>query len=293
MKHFLFALFIGVLSVSFVADSAMAAKRFGGGSKIGKSFFTKKKAAPAAAPKPATPVNAAKSGAATKKKSGMGGLLGGLLAGGLLGALFFGGAFEDIQFMDILLIGLFAFVVYKIFAMMRKSSAAPKYAAAGGHNQHFEATPQPSKTDTRPQFGAAPSAAAAASNGYEQVQVPSWFNEKAFVEGACEHFKTLQRAWDASDWTEIETYTSSEVLAALKEERAKLAEQQNNEVVSVMAEMVGFQEIDSEAVVSLNFYGWMREDGAEQTTEFSEVWHLSRDMSAENAPWYIVGIEQA
>lgn len=57
--------------------------------------------------------NDAANPASSAKKGLMGGLLGGLLAGGLLAA-FFGGAFEGIQFMDILIMGLIAFVIFKL-----------------------------------------------------------------------------------------------------------------------------------------------------------------------------------
>ncbi|MGR5470930.1 Tim44 domain-containing protein, partial [Vibrio astriarenae] len=64
----------------------------------------------------------------SSKKGLMGGLLGGLLAGGLLAA-FFGGSFEGIQFMDILIIGLIAFVIFKL---MRGLLGAKQ----GSMNQH-------------------------------------------------------------------------------------------------------------------------------------------------------------
>jgi len=50
------------------------------------------------------------------------GMLGGLALGGLLGSLFFCGAFENINFMDILVFGGIAFLLYKLFAA-RKGAA--------------------------------------------------------------------------------------------------------------------------------------------------------------------------
>ncbi|MGB0467838.1 MAG: Tim44 domain-containing protein [Pontibacterium sp.] len=124
-----------------------------------------------------------------------------------------------------------------------------------------------------------------------EPEVPAWFNQQAFLDGAREHFIKLQSAWDISDWDEISTYTSAELLDSLKVERAKLPESQTTEVVSVMAELANFTNEADEAVVSINFYGWLKEE-ADQTTEFNEVWHLTRDMKADNADWIIVGIEQ-
>ena len=50
------------------------------------------------------------------------GMLGGLALGGLLGALFFGGAFENINFMDVLIFGLIACVLYKIFVSRKRAA---------------------------------------------------------------------------------------------------------------------------------------------------------------------------
>jgi len=287
-----------------VADHAEAGKRFGGGSKLGKTFQTQKKVAPSSntsqskssSGAQATNNTAAKTAAAPqKKRSGFGGLMAGLLGAGLLGALFFGGAFDGVEFMDILLIGLLVFIGWKLFSMRKKaSSPQPAYAGAGG------APYQPEPEPVQPQPVQQPAAkqsfeptAGASTNSFAdaKIETPDWFDESAFLEGARNHFSTLQAAWDKQDWQEIASYTSPELLEELKAERAKLEDSQQTDVVSVMAELVNFIDNDDHVIVSLNFYGWLRED-AEETTEFNEVWHLRRDMSAENADWLIVGIEQ-
>lgn len=298
MRTFLVSLMVVLASFAFHAEYAEA-KRLGGGSSIGKSFSTpKKKSSPVAAPtqsKQSATNSATKTQQPVKKRSGFGGLMAGLLAGGLLGALFFGGAFEGIQFMDILLVLGLAFVGYKLFSMYRKSQQ-PKYATDGAQyelrpeRQEKRSAFEPAKPEPQP-AAVNPTPAFSSEVSSNELQLPEWFNQQAFLDGAREHFVTLQRAWDNCDWDEISSYTSEELLDALKAERAKLKDHQKTEVVSVMAEMANFITEDDRVVVSLNFYGWLKED-SDQTTEFNEIWHLTRDMTVENSDWIIVGIEQ-
>ncbi|WP_370278404.1 Tim44 domain-containing protein [Pontibacterium sp.] len=295
MRTFLVSLMVVLASFTFTVDYAEA-KRLGGGSSFGKSFSTPKKKQVAPAPtqqKQSTATTASKTQQPVKKRSGFGGLMAGLLAGGLLGALFFGGAFEGIQFMDILLLLAFVFIAFKIFSMFRKSQRPPEYATDGAQ---YEMRPERAQKRTafeEPKVEDVKPSTPAFSSGFGsgEPQTPEWFDKEAFLAGARDHFGILQRAWDNSDWDEIASYTSEELLNALKEERAKLPESQTTEVVSVMAEMANFITEDDHVVVSINFYGWLKED-SDQTTEFNEIWHLTRDMTVENADWIIVGIEQ-
>ncbi|MCV6588976.1 MAG: TIM44-like domain-containing protein [Marinobacterium sp.] len=294
-----------------VADYADAGKRLGGGSSLGKSFQTKKKVAPSGSASQnqgasqnqaaGQPTNAAKTAPVQeKKRSGFGGLMAGLLGAGILGALFFGGAFEGLEIMDILMFVGLAFVAWKVFSMMRRKSSPPPqpaYATAGAGGafepqpQPVQAQPESAQPAAKQAFEPMASASSSASFAPAEIELPEWFNKESFLAGARDHFVTLQAAWDKQDWSEIASYTSAELLESLKAERAKLDDTQHTEVVSVMAELVGFIDNDDHVVVSLNFYGWLRED-AEETTELNEIWHLTRDMTADNADWKLVGIEQ-
>ncbi len=286
MKGFLIAC-VSLMLVLGVPQQAEA-KRFGGGFSLGKSFSTQKKVAPAPTKQTSTTkTDGTKSGAATQPaKPGMGGLFGGLLAGGLLGALIFGGVFEGVQFMDILLIGLAIFFLMRLMGGRRE----PAYAAAGSTSERAESTQQQYRQST----SSAPSASGDAD--FEQdttvVETPDWFDADAFVAQAPQHFTQLQRAWDAQNWDEIAEYTSAELLAQLKTNREVLPEQQQTEVVSCMAELVGFQQSRAGTVVSIHFHGWIREQVEQEPTEFSEVWHLGRDATEAGVNWIILGIEQ-
>lgn len=292
MRTLLISFFALVIGFGVAVPDAEA-KRLGGGSSLGKSFFTPKKAKPAAPTqqKAAPTGSSAAAQKAQPRRSGFGGMMAGLLAGGLLGALFFGGAFDGIQFMDILLIGLLIFVAIKLFSGMKKAQG-PQYA---GHQrdraEQFRQQHQDPQTFQQPQQPLSPAPGAGFSFGESSMELPQWFNEAAFIEGAKQHFNHLQKAWDNSDWAEIATYTTPELLEVLQQERAKQPSNQNTEVVSVMAELANFTDNGDHVVATINFYGWLREDGHE-TAEFSELWHLSRDMNQPDADWMIVGIQQ-
>lgn len=285
MRLFLFSCLMFCFTLGAMAPEAEA-RRMGGGSSFGKSFSAPKKVKPAAAPKQDKAANpsATNSAAGAAKKSAMGGLMGGLLAGGLLAALFFGGAFDGIQLMDIVLLGILAFVAIKMFKAMRGSpQPAPSYAGAGSG-----ATPEPANTTEH----FTPVSVASTQLAEPELALPGWFNKQAFLEGANGHFTRLQTAWDKQDWQEIATYTTTEMLEQLKAERAKYPAEQITEVVSVMSELINFIDNQDHVVASIHFYGWIKEEASQSPAEFSEIWHLSRDMSVENAHWYIVGIEQ-
>jgi predicted lipid-binding transport protein (Tim44 family) len=277
-----FALLLGFMLMPQEAE----AKRLGGGSSFGKSYNTApKRVAPAPnRDQAATPAQNTPSAAG---RGGMGGLMGGLLAGGLLAALFMGGAFDGIQLMDIVLLAVIGFVLFKLFSRKRVQSQQPAYAMPDGAMAR-QAPEQP-----RP---VVPEAVAGSSVGADEAPVelklPQWFNEQAFVEGARNHFMNLQQAWDSQNWDEIRDYMSDEMFAELQRERAKLPAQQQTEVESVMAELVNFIDNDDHVVASIHFYGWIAESG-EPTAEFSEIWHLNRDMTTEGSDWKIVGIEQS
>ncbi|GAA0787333.1 Tim44 domain-containing protein [Marinobacterium sediminicola] len=280
-----FALLLGFVMMPDMAE----AKRLGGGSSFGKSYSTPQRTAPTPTREQTATTSTAKTGttATGTKSKGFGGLMGGLLAGGLLAALFMGGAFEGIQIMDILLIAVIGFVLFKLFARRKVQQPQPAYATPDGGMMHQETEPQAAAPQS-PVFSGASNAALASS----RLNLPEWFNEKAFVEGAQQHFIHLQKAWDTQDWSEIRDYMSEEMFASLQQERAKLPDQQHTEVDSVMAELVNFIDEGDHVVASIHFYGWIAESG-QPTSEFSEVWHLNRNMQVAGADWKIVGIEQA
>lgn len=225
----------------------------------------------------------------------MGGLLGGLLVGGLFAALFAGGAFEGLQFMDILIAAALAFVAFKIFRLMRQGSASANAQVR---------TPQPAyagssaPTSAPPVFGNRRDSFVSStpvSTGSDAVpmSLPLGFDTPAFLDGAKEHYRTLQDAWNQNDLAKIEEYATPALYAELVAERASLAATQHTEVIRVDSELVRADEKFGLAEVSIRFTGRYRDtvEGVEE--DFTDVWHLERDGSNAENPWLITGIQSA
>tara|TARA_Y100001956_G_C4126800_1_gene190582 strand:- start:401 stop:1276 length:876 start_codon:yes stop_codon:yes gene_type:complete len=283
---------VALLMVSVAITPIAEAKKFGGGKSFGKSYKT------APAPKQQQQnTNTVGKDQTTKtqsssKKGLMGGLLGGLLAGGLLAA-FFGGAFEGIQFMDILIIGLIAFVIFKLMRSMLG-------AKQGSMNQHRQ---QPAFGGSAPKFEQPnvhnfEQANSGTQGGFgfgSQTDVPHnyppGFDHAGFINGSREHYRILQGAWNHNQLETIEEYVSPSLFEDLKSERAKLDGEQHTDVMYVDAEIVRADYDASKAQLSLQFSGRYRDavEGVEE--DITDIWHLERDLTAPNAPWLIVGIQ--
>ncbi|OOF10520.1 MULTISPECIES: Tim44 domain-containing protein [unclassified Salinivibrio] len=280
---------VAALMFVFVVSAPYAeAKRFGGGKSFGKSFKT----APAPKQK-TTDTNTIKQSPtkSSSKKGLMGGLLGGLLAGGLLAA-FFGGAFEGIQFMDILILGLIAYLIMKFLRGMTQAKASAQAqgpAYAGQNKGYYHEQPSAFRnnaTDT-----------SATSGGFGETQpdvpfnFPPQFDMQSFLSGAREHYRILQGAWNHNELEKIQEYVTPALYNDLAAERARLGGEQHTEVMYVDAEIVRADYDSRTAQLSLKFTGRYcdRVEGVEE--DISDIWHLERDLTQSNAPWLIVGIQ--
>jgi len=229
------SLFFTLMSVSNVAE----AKRFG----MGKSFGFSKQIAPKQYSTPkAAPTRTAKStGAAGRPASGASkwlGPLAGLAAGGLLAAMLFGDGFDGISFFDILMFALIAFVLFKLFARKKQGHAQGHYQSAYDGNQShsqsgMESQHQAYRQSQQPIHESATSSSSGSiigadlddgmgqgvsGNAQFLSEIPAWFDEQGFVEGAKSHFVTLQKAWDNVDLSEIESYCTPELFSELQQE---------------------------------------------------------------------------
>lgn len=295
----LWAVFAIVLAFTLTTEMAHA-KRFGGGKSFGRTYQTtpsqpSKSTADAPAQRQQVAGQPAKTASKGLMGGMMGGLLGGLLVGGLFAALFAGGAFEGLQFMDILIAAALAFVAFKIFRLMRQGSA-PANAQVR--------TPQPAyaganaPTSAPPVFGNrrdsfVSSTPVSAGSDAVPMSLPLGFDTPAFLDGAKEHYRTLQDAWNQNDLAKIEEYATPVLYAELVAERASLAATQHTEVIRVDSELVRADEKFGLAEVSIRFTGRYRDtvEGVEE--DFTDVWHLERDGSNAENPWLITGIQSA
>ncbi|RNE92027.1 Tim44 domain-containing protein [Marichromatium sp. AB31] len=283
----LFTTALALVVVGFMSVSTdVEAKRFGGGSSLGKqssslSSRPAQRQQQAAQPRSSTAANA------QQPKSGASrwlGPLAGLAAGGLLASLFFGDGFEGFQFMDFLLIALLVFGAVMLFRALRRRQAAgpvPVPAAAGAHGRVMPGQ----------QRQAHPGAAGMRRAGGTQQQ-PSWFNAAGFLEDAKAHYVRLQSAWDQADMNDIAEYTTPELFAELERERAKLSGPQSTEVVQLKTELVGVQRDGDQVVVSILFSGLIREQAQAPAEPFREVWHIQHAWASPAGDWYIAGIQQ-
>lgn len=286
MKKF-WAFLALVIAFSMPFEAAHA-KRFGGGKSFGRTYNTTPYSPVRATPAPTQPQKGMTTPAGAGKGM-LGGLLGGLLAGGLIAALFAGGAFNGLQMTDVLLIGAAIFAVMFLLRRMRASQVPrPAYAGVPGgardqvHGQARDAM-------TPPVFGQR--TATAATEAPVPMNLPHGFDSPAFLEGAKNHYRILQDAWNRNDLVKIREYCEPDLYDLLRVERAGLAAEQHTEVLALNTELVRADQSFGMAEVSIRFSGRYRDavEGVEE--DFTDIWHLARDCSKDDAPWLITGVE--
>ncbi|ODC02169.1 hypothetical protein BFW38_00020 [Terasakiispira papahanaumokuakeensis] len=290
MKHFLVLLMGCVLTLGLAAPDADA-KRMGGGKSFGS--FSRQAPAKESTRTFGTTSTQKQNGVqnATSGRKGMGflGPLAGLAAGGLLASMFFGGAFDGIQPLDILLMAGLAFLLFR-FLRRRQPQTRGAHHQAGA-----EQSPPPSHFErhSSASSGGALNEGQAARQDDQHVQygAPAWFDEAGFVERARQHFHDLQAAWDSGDMAQIQEYVTPLLYQQLCEERQKQAGQSHTVVDKLAVEISQIQQVGETVELAVMFHGMIAEDGA-APAPFREMWHLIRDMKQQDAPWVIQGIEQ-
>ncbi len=266
------------ISLTFALDAH--AKRFGGGKSFGSAPSHQTRQAPQqtqAAPNQAgrqTP--AAASGASRWL-----GPLAGLAAGGLLASMFMGDGFEGIQFMDILIFGVIAFLLFRFLAARRRQ----QQPAMAGHAPMQRDMPQQPATSI---FGGSAAPAAAAP----VINAPAWFNEQSFVAAAREHFLSLQQHWDANEMDKISEFVTPQLLGFLKQERAEIGDAyQSTYIDDLQIQLDGVDDDAEKTTATLTFTGTAKTSRFDQGEPFSESWRMER-AQGENQPWLVAGIRQ-
>jgi len=279
MKNWLLIGVVAMFTMSVIAVEDADARRFGGGSSFGKqrmqapaNNFSQRKAAPQKSTATANQRGSA--------RTGMMGMLGGLALGGLLGAMFFGGAFEGINFMDIVVIGgLIALLIW----FLRKKAASQSMAYAGARN---------TASDTNQDF-AQPVHTASIK------MLRPVINEKHFLTAARDIFMRMQTAWDAKDMNDIRKFCTPEIADQIEQDLT--AEGVNlTEVVTLNAELAdSWIESDLEWA-AVNFSAMMREKTTGNQTvadsdtggEIHETWIFQHDANSDDPTWFLAGIQQ-
>ncbi|WP_019340543.1 Tim44 domain-containing protein [Stutzerimonas stutzeri] len=265
------------LSLTFSLDAH--AKRFGGGKSFGSAPSHQTRQAPKQTQ--AAPTQAGKTPAAASGASRWLGPLAGLAAGGLLASMFMGDGFEGIQFMDILIFGGIAFLLFRFLAARRRQQQ-PAMAGHGHAPMQREMPAQPSI------FGGSATSAAAAP----VINAPAWFNEQNFVAAAREHFLSLQQHWDANEMDKISEFVTPQLFEFLKRERAEIGDAyQSTFIDDLQIQLDGVDDQADKTVATLTFVGVSKNSRFDQGEPFSESWRMER-AQGENQPWLVAGIRQ-
>ena len=279
-----------LLAFGTVSLDAESARRFGGGSNIGKQRAapTQREAVPNQA-SPAKPAAApAAAGAAAAKPSFMsrwGGLLAGLGIGVLLASLF-GAELGPIigLLLAVMLAAAVGFLLLRFFAGRKPpATSSPQFAGIGSGVQ-----PQPAPTRFEATTPASSSAVRVAPSS-----LPADFELQPFLRVAKSSFIRLQAANDAGDLTDIRDYTTPEMFAEISmqvQERGGVV--QKTEVVSLEAQMVEVVQEAGQDIASVRFYGLIREEPGANPEPFDETWHVRRKAGDRKDPWLIAGIQQ-
>jgi len=288
MKQFLLLVMMAAFGLSLfgLADNADA-RRFGGGFSFGKQrmhtpsqprSFSQQKAAPKA------------TGQRGSARTGMMGMLGGLAMGGLLGALFFGGAFEGINFLDIVMIGA---VLALLFFFLRKRSTPAQPSYAGGQPMHDYG--QSYTTDVEDQVHEENTPRDPVGTALRPD-----IDEKHFIPAAKQIYVRMQKAWDNGDTEDIRKFCTAEIAERIASDM-KPGTENRTEVATLNAELAdSWVESDLEWV-AVNFTAMLREQTLDasgttlddQTAEVNEVWIFQHAPKSDDPTWYLAGIQQA
>ncbi len=207
------------------------------------------------------------------------GPLAGIAAGGLLASMLFGDGFQGLQMFDILIFGLLAFILFKLFARRSAPAMQRQPHPAGGP---LGQTPQPEVWS--PQSSAAQQAPVT-------MQAPAWFNEESFLKGAEEHFFTLQRHWRDADSAAMAEYLSADLLQQMLVARADDPPSVNGFVEQLEVRLEGIEQHDGQTIATVGFSGLDRDFPQDEGQQFDESWRLER-ADGDNQPWIICGIRQ-
>lgn len=271
------------------------AKRIGGG----KSFGMQRQSAPPAkapAAPTATPAAAGAGAAAASTGRSWMGPIAGLAAGiglmALASHLGFGEGMANMLMIGLLIaaaIAVFGFIMRKRAMAQQGGSGGLAYATPGANRQ---GTPDLNAFRTPVNAGGS-MIGSSLGGGSVASSIPADFDVAAFERNAKVNFIRLQAANDAGNLDDIRAFTTPEMFAELQMDLSdRGAASQHTDVVRIDASVLDVEEGPALYVVSVRFTGETRENGAELTESFDEIWHLTKPRHA-NGGWLLAGIQQS
>lgn len=290
MNRFLALSLATVLAIALPAHDAEAKRLGGGGIKRSVPTQTTPQTPPAQQPAPqqAAPAKQAAATpaapAAAPKRSWLGpiaGLAAGLGLAALASHLGFGEGLAN--FMMIALLAMVAFVAIR-FLMRRFAAPRPQLAGANGANFQVQ---QPA---WNPPAGSAAAPMVTAAAAAPVSTVPADFDAAGFEKIAKQVFIRLQAANDAGDQADLRRFTTPQMYASIQHDLLERGSQpQRTEVLQLDASVVDVATENGERIVSVRFWGLVREASERAAEDFDEIWHLARSGDG----WLIAGIQQA
>ncbi|MFM8442390.1 MAG: Tim44 domain-containing protein [Methylococcus sp.] len=235
------------------------------------------------------------------QRGGLGRFLGGLALGGLLGALFMGGGFEGINFLDILLFGGVAFLLFKFLAARRQR--AEQVATPGGYYDADHQDQSGNRYERQANIGTSGGAGfdtdiLSRKAGLSAAQtaaspVPADFDAPGFLEGAKAAYAMMQKAWDKGDLAELRALTTDKVFGELQEQiRARGGAENQTDLLKVEVELLEVRDVGNDREATVLFDVLMREDREARPTQVREVWHFTRSRNSRQPTWFLDGIQQ-
>lgn len=221
-------------------------------------------------------------------RGGLMGMLGGLALGGLLGALFFGGAFENFNAFDILVIVGMVYLLSRLLAGKTIRHQTQTAANAWQRSSQQQGIGQ-FEADSKPQSRAFTTDLLFNKNKLSSL--PAGFDQSAFLAGAERAFRHLQAAWDKRDLAGIRELTTDKVFAELQDQLKASHAINKTEVLDLRSELLEIHDEGSELAAAVLFSSLIREDHGE-AQEVREVWHFTRPTGSRQPKWFLDGIQQ-
>lgn len=323
MKNLIAALVVCVAlaTASFDAD---AAKRFGGGSSMGRAAPTFSQRAPASTA-PAAPTaqpranqsaqpKPAPAPAAAQKPSMMRGILGGLAAAlgisALLSMLGLGGAGIANLVTGLLLAVAVFFLLRMVFARRMPQPAGGPAERQAPFETRSAPREEPMRSEAPRTYeqpasggvrsgslmdelmggGTASNAVNAAAGGNPVDVTPADFDRAGFLKTARENYIKLQQAWDTGNVIEISDFTSNEIFTAVTHQlRERKGEVLHTEVRRLENELLGIARQDGEYFASVRFVGTLVING--EAEDLDETWVLVKPVEGSGG-WLLCAIQQ-
>lgn len=292
----------GLLALGAVASNDAEAKRVGGSQSIGRQSQSAPPSGQAQKSQQAQPAQQAAQAPAAAAGSRWMGPLAGLAAGlGIAALLSSFGLGEGLAQMmsNALMIGLVIFagvMLFRFIANRRRPDLA--YGHGPLNRQQTNGSPflnQVRQTQPEANSRGWPRAAMGSTGTPDTVNAPALpigHDQAAFLVSAKTLFMRLQGAWDRNEQGDLFELTTPEMFAQFKRDlEARGRETSHTEVTQLDAEVLGTERNADETMISVRFYGHMREDDAPAAQPFQEIWNMVSDARGDQA-WKLAGIQQ-